>query len=154
MRVMSDEVDFAARVREYMLEVRGVEDPCETCHGSGVRMYGSTSTWRGGIGGCSMTQDVCSTCWGSGDKHRRGADLRKVLATIDQKAAEKALAILSTGANWSALAPARDALCDEIEALATAKPRTTRPSGFRELARSLAHQLRGGRGAKEPGDVG
>ncbi len=148
---MSDEIDMATRVHEYMLELRGIEEACETCRGSGVRAYGSTATWRGGIGGCSMTQDVCDSCWGSGDKHRKGADLRRVLNTIDQKAAEKALAILSAGANWQSLAPARDMLCDEIEALATAKPRTARPSGFRELARSLARQLRGGHGAKESG---
>jgi hypothetical protein len=148
---MSDEIDMATRVHEYMLEMRGVEEACETCRGSGVRSYGSTATWRGGIGGMAITQDTCDSCWGSGDKHKPGANLRHVLATIDQKAAEKALSTLSTGIGLDvpSLAPARDLLCDEIEALATSKPRTVRPTGFRELARALARRLRGGE-KKEP----
>ncbi len=55
---------------------RGVRDPCDRCKGSGQLMYGSTSTWRGGMGGAAMTRDVCDICWGSGDKHRTWQDLR------------------------------------------------------------------------------
>lgn len=61
---------------KYMLEIRGIDDPCSFCSGSGVRVYGSTSTWRGGIGGSAMTQDVCDRCWGTGDSRRKGCDLR------------------------------------------------------------------------------
>ena len=52
---------------------RGVKrwEICEGCSGTGVKLYGSTSTWRGGIGGCTMTRDVCNACWGSGSsKHK------------------------------------------------------------------------------------
>jgi hypothetical protein len=48
---------------------RGHEQ-CQGCCGVGVRVYGSTSTWRDGAGGCSMSSDVCDRCWGSG---REGA---------------------------------------------------------------------------------
>ena len=44
--------------------------PCGPCGGSGVQMYGSTATWRGGCGGQMMTADVCDKCWGSGRKDR------------------------------------------------------------------------------------
>lgn len=67
-------------IHRALLDWRGVEDPCKACAGAGVRSYGSTSTWRGGIGGQMITQDVCDTCWGTGDEHRHGANLRAVLA--------------------------------------------------------------------------
>lgn len=53
---------------EDFLDWRGInpENACQECGGSGVKTYGSTSTWRGGIGGCAMTDDVCDKCWGSG----------------------------------------------------------------------------------------
>ena len=62
-------------------EMRGVDpqNVCEKCGGSGVHVYSSTATWMGGIGGQAMTMDVCDGCWGSGDKNRKGADLREVL---------------------------------------------------------------------------
>lgn len=52
-----------------MLAWRGLayREPCKECGGSGVVTYGSTATWRGGIGGSAMTEDVCDKCWGSGD---------------------------------------------------------------------------------------
>jgi len=52
------------------LNIIDPEDFCEACGGSGYQTYGSTATWRGGVGGQSMTTDVCCECWGSGDKHR------------------------------------------------------------------------------------
>lgn len=44
------------------------DDYCLDCSGSGYQCYANTSTWRGGIGGQSFTNDVCSSCWGSGSK--------------------------------------------------------------------------------------
>jgi len=44
--------------------------PCLSCQGLGVKVYGSTATWRGGIGGSALTDDVCDHCWGSGDNER------------------------------------------------------------------------------------
>jgi hypothetical protein len=42
------------------------DDACPRCQGIGRRGYGSTSTWRGGVGGQAMTVGVCDQCWGSG----------------------------------------------------------------------------------------
>jgi len=55
-----------------VLELRGLspERACEKCRGFGITMYASTATWRGGIGGQALTQDVCCQCWGSGDAKR------------------------------------------------------------------------------------
>jgi hypothetical protein len=63
---------------EHMLEWRGIRpgDECQTCHGSGSRVYGSTATWKGGIGGAAMTNDVCDKCWGSGDRTRPWFNLK------------------------------------------------------------------------------
>jgi hypothetical protein len=75
------------RFYEKALEWRGIydkRDACPACGGSGVQTYGSTATWRGGSGGQAMTSDVCDKCWGSGDRHHTGSDLRKVQAALRQ----------------------------------------------------------------------
>jgi hypothetical protein len=59
------------------LQWRQIDDVCLKCSGSGIRTYGSTATWRGGIGGASMTTDVCDSCWGTGDKYKTGVDLKE-----------------------------------------------------------------------------
>ncbi|MGW8179631.1 MAG: hypothetical protein ACWGQW_12860, partial [bacterium] len=69
---------------------RGVNayDICETCQGFGTIMYGSTATWRGGIGGAAMTIDVCDKCWGTGRKSTRGPDqkaLEKLIRLVNRK---------------------------------------------------------------------
>lgn len=66
----------------WMLQHRGVEEACKKCGGSGKVMYGSTSTWRGGIGGSAMTSGVCDSCWGSGCLLRKGTDLRQLEAQL------------------------------------------------------------------------
>lgn len=60
-------------VLQQLLAYRGIkpyETPCRVCYGFGVILYGSTSTWRGGIGGAAMTYGVCDKCWGSGVEAR------------------------------------------------------------------------------------
>jgi DnaJ-class molecular chaperone len=57
-----------------MLAARGLDtynepEACKRCKGTGYFEYSNTSTWHGGMGGCAMTTDVCSTCWGSGSVH-------------------------------------------------------------------------------------
>lgn len=47
-----------------------LDNRCDRCRGLGRRVYGSTATWRGGIGGQMMTEGVCDKCWGSGDATR------------------------------------------------------------------------------------
>lgn len=67
-------------LHQRLLEWRDVEDPCPVCSGSGVKTYGSTATWMGGIGGQMVTSGVCDSCWGSGDAHRKWTDLRALRA--------------------------------------------------------------------------
>lgn len=63
---------------EFAKRFLGVHNPCDVCQGLGKRWYGNTSTWRKSIGGASMTIGVCDSCWGSGDKNRKGEDLREL----------------------------------------------------------------------------
>lgn len=74
---MTDNIETTIRT---VLRHRGVETPCPACKGLGARMYSSGATWRGGMGVASMTYDVCDTCWGSGDKHRHGVNIRELEA--------------------------------------------------------------------------
>lgn len=55
---------------DVLRENRGIETPCTVCDGWGVRAYGSTATWRGGVGGQQITSGVCDSCWGSGDAYK------------------------------------------------------------------------------------
>lgn len=67
---------FTHEQREALFSVmtdRGIDhysSVCYTCQGQGVRVYCNTTTWHGGIGGQSMTSDVCDKCWGSGNIDR------------------------------------------------------------------------------------
>ena len=63
---------------QQFLASRDIETPCHACSGMGVRTYGSTATWRGGVGGQVMTSGRCNHCWGSGDEDRHWVDLRLV----------------------------------------------------------------------------
>lgn len=67
------------------LDQRGVEYICERCRGLGTRVYPSTATWCGGIGGAAMTNDICDFCWGSGDKYKHWVNLRKLKRCQCQK---------------------------------------------------------------------
>ena len=60
----------AEEYEQILEDMRGVIHPCNKCDGWGVAMYGTTATWRGGIGGATPTLDICNKCWGSGDKDR------------------------------------------------------------------------------------
>lgn len=62
------------------LDYRGltIEQACKHCSGSGVKVYGNTSTWRMGIGGQMITPDVCDNCWGSGNSDKPWANLRQL----------------------------------------------------------------------------
>ena len=54
-------------VWESVVACRGVKTPCKDCEGLGTKLYATTGTWRSGIGGSTLTDDVCNKCWGSGD---------------------------------------------------------------------------------------
>ena len=62
---------------------RGIEQEngdiiCEKCGGAGVRTYSSSATWRGGIGGQTITTDICDKCWGSGKENKPWINLRRI----------------------------------------------------------------------------
>jgi hypothetical protein len=76
-----------ADIQEQRLECfkswRNIETLCTVCSGAGVRAYSSTTGWHGGIGGQMMISGVCDHCWGSGDEHRHGADLRRIESELN-----------------------------------------------------------------------
>lgn len=51
---------------------------CPRCGGEGRRWYGSTATWRGGMGGSACSIDQCDVCWGSGSKDYPYPDVREL----------------------------------------------------------------------------
>ncbi len=78
---MSNETDRAFSYDD-MLMWRGIDrsagtEPCPDCGGSGVKVYGDTSTWRKGIGGQMIMADVCDKCWGSGNAKEPWINLRE-----------------------------------------------------------------------------
>lgn len=76
------------------IEQRGVDPDhaCRECCGLGVRVYGSTATWRGGVGGQRMTRGVCNRCWGSGDAQRPWLDLRRLERELEALRLERDVA--------------------------------------------------------------
>ena len=74
-----EEADSEEAARRIILDWRGIgpgDKVCIKCGGSGVRVYGSTSTWHGGTGGQQLTSDICDRCWGSGAENRPWLNLR------------------------------------------------------------------------------
>jgi len=71
--------------RQVILDWLGIESDqlCKRCGGRGQRLYGSTATWRGGIGGQVMTTDTCNACWGTGRSDKKGLDLRRVVLATE-----------------------------------------------------------------------
>lgn len=143
--------EFLQALREW----RGVEDPCTRCNGSGVRNYGSTSTWRGGIGGAAITQGVCDTCWGTGDARRVGVDLRAQRDGERERIAAAALTVIAraVGARFEDCAPAINEIAEELERLSRGRKERPRQFGFisRELAKVLRDAVAEARRSKELG---
>lgn len=121
---------------------RGVRNPCPKCSGWGVRWYGSGSTWRGGMGTASCTQDVCGGdggCWGSGDADAPWPSWAEERARVERGAAERLDAALGV------LPGARDALAEFLGlAVRAAERRDARSLGVCQ-ARALLGLLRGGK---------
>lgn len=136
-------------LRQRFLDWRGVEEPCRTCDGAGKRTYGSTATWRGGMGGAAMTVDVCDTCWGTGDRWRIGADLRRLRSEEQSRIAAAAVDLLAQSAGANLQTARGDVL--QIALLlrteADKEERARRPARgrwFIDLVRSLAGKLEAG----------
>jgi hypothetical protein len=131
-------------IYKQFLEWRGIETPCPVCCGSGQKAYSSTATWRGGMGGNACTQDVCNTCWGSGDRNHPWAKLKLLRNSEDRRIREGALNILanSAGATLNEMHPAVEEICKELDKLA--RGRKPRPAWFQNACISLAKNLRQG----------
>lgn len=120
---------------------RYVDAICPRCQGDGQRAYSSTSTWRGGMGGASISYDVCDACWGTGDAQNPGCDLRLLRDQADAEATRRAAKLLedAMGAGLGTLAPAQRFLADVL--LAAARKRSA-PQWCYNLAHLLARKLR------------
>lgn len=128
-----------------VLRMRGVETPCETCHGLGVKAYPSTATWSGNAGAFRSTKDVCDSCWGTGDFHRRGVDLRAQEKEEDRLVGARALEFVAAkaGAGIGTMRPAVDALVKELDGLSKTKNKP-RPPWFSLLCEQVAKALKEG----------
>lgn len=126
---------------DWLRTMRGVEDPCPRCQGMGRRSYGSTATWRGGIGGQSITDDVCDVCWGTGDKFRRGVDLRRMMREEESRVAERAGTLLAEqcGTYLSNMRPALREVAAELARLG--RGRKERPQFFYNACAILSRRL-------------
>lgn len=122
------------------ISIGGPSQKCQTCQGQGWKWYGSTATWRGGIGGQAMTQDVCDDCWGSGDRDYPGYDIREAEAkhrtSVRQEANEHLARRLGAGLR---LEQGQLELAEELEKWSR-KRKATRE--FVNLASILADELR------------
>lgn len=130
--------------------IRSEEDACETCQGSGLRVYSSTATWHGGIGGAAMTRDVCDKCWGSGDKTRPGLNQREWFYRRDREVAERA-ATLFEDRMGIAFKDSRLAVAEIQKELARlARGRKPRPWFFYDMCGALSRLLQDLIDAKDP----
>lgn len=89
-----------------------------------------------------MAWDVCDLCWGTGDEHRHGVDLRKQRDEEDARVHKRAAVLLawSVGSTWDVTKPALNAIADELERLS--RGRKERPRFFYDLCSSLVKTLR------------
>ena len=128
--------------RKAFLKHRDIDVPCTRCHGLGVIWYGSTSTWRGGMGGASMTQDVCDECWGSGDANRHWVDLKKLRNEENHRVAVRAAELFAErcGVAFRSVRPGLRELIAEIEKFG--RGRKKRAEGFDIACICLAKLLK------------
>ena len=68
---------------------------CVRCNGDGQRTYPDTAGWRRGrVGGSTLTDDVCDTCWGTGRTDVKGPDLRVLDSLLERRVQERTAAVL------------------------------------------------------------
>jgi hypothetical protein len=126
---------------KYVLHHRGVNTPCVSCKGLGVIWYNNTATWHGGMGGASMTQDVCNKCWGSGDAENHWTDLRKLRNEENHRVAVQAAELFAyrCGVAFRSVRPGLRELIGEIERFG--RGRKKRAEGFDTACICLAKLL-------------
>lgn len=137
-------------VTQQFLRWRQVETPCELCRGVGTTWYSNGATWAGGMGTASCERDICDRCWGTGDEHKRGRNLRAWRDSYEKRIAEGGLAAIARAAGVLHGGKNADVLkvADELERLADGR---RMPSVFvGAVVRSLASLLR--RAVDERGD--
>lgn len=134
---------------DHVLRLRGVETPCESCHGMGVRAYPSTAGWRNWAGASKSTKDVCDACWGTGDAERHGDDLRRWTEEENARVAKRALTLLgeTAGVGLATMRPAVETLAKELDVLSKAKSKP-RPPWFSLVCEQVSKVLREGLEAK------
>ena len=77
------------RVRAALDEAVATAFPrCQRCGGAGERAYADSTTWRGGIGGQTITASVCDGCWGTGRTDVTGPNLRRLEVAFNKRVAE------------------------------------------------------------------
>lgn len=129
----------------WLLRYRGVRDACATCRGMGTRLYGSGSTWRGGMGTASMEYDVCDSCWGSGDKFRHGEDLRKLRNEEAARVAREAQRYLFEDLkDLSVLRHGIEEFCADVDKLNNPRSRKRHAYGYDTVCTIVAKRLRAG----------
>lgn len=135
---MSDELSDELRMR------RGIDrhaDLCGVCGGWGRRLYGSTATWRGGVGGAAMTWDVCDVCWGSGTPQHPGENLREWRDRLRQAHTLGSARMFaeSIGAQLGVMRPTVEALSKELRKMS--RQRRPRPYWWADSCERLADLL-------------
>jgi hypothetical protein len=129
--VVGKDLESVAEVERWRvrLKQRRIEKPCSRCAGLGSRYYSNTSGWRGGMGGASMTRDVCDVCWGSGDEANPFEDLRAMRERYREEVLRASFAdwVRIGGLGMSSL---RSAIPHMIEALDPLLRRRKNPLDF------------------------
>lgn len=119
------------------------DNACKVCWGSGNRMYSSTATWCGGIGGQMMTTGICDACWGSGDETRPWLDLRRRRDDGEKEIARRALSAIadSAGAKLPVTHGAIAIIVQELERMANKRGKPAAPH-LPDMAYGIARVLR------------
>lgn len=142
-----------SREKLAMLRFRAIRpgDECLKCNGSGVVLYASTSTWRGGMGGASMTADVCDSCWGSGNRYEPWDNLRALESKYNSDLSAMALTVLEhrIGCGITNCHQSIEAICQLLDDASKPTRRKARPDWFDSTCQALVKVLRDGMAARK-----
>ena len=117
------------------------EENCGKCRGTGVRLYGSSSTYRGGFGGQAMTRDLCNACWGSGTT-TPFRDINELYREIEKAKIASAIDELFRNRQGLFIPALLDGMRGLVEDIAKLSRKSSRPGSYRSSARVLEKTLR------------